>query len=510
MDGIFQNMLGGFAVVFSPSVLVYALLGCLLGTLVGVLPGVGPLSAMSLLLPVTFGLDPIRALILLSAIYYGAMYGGSTTSILMRIPGEAASVVTCLDGYAMAQKGRAGAALTISAVGSFFAGTIGVVGLMVLGPTLAGWALRFGPPEYFSLLVLGLTILCYMTGTSMAKSVAMVILGLMFGMVGIDRMTGFMRYDYGIAELGDGLGVVPIAVGLFGIAEILATASNAGEKIAHAPRLKELLPSREEWRSSLNPIGRGTILGFFIGVLPGPTHIVSSFVSYAVERRLSKYPERFGQGMVEGVAGPESANNAATSGSFIPMLALGVPSNASTAVMMAAIMIHGVNPGPMLLQEHPDLFWGFIASMYVGNLVLIILNLPLVGLFVNLLRIPYPILYPLILLFCLLGVYGINNSVVDVWIMVIMGLLGFVLRKFDFEVAPIVLGVVLAPMLEMSLRQSLVMSGGHYWIFLQRPIAAAFLGIVLLVLVISLTKSKWGWLWNLRKREGRVQIQKGE
>jgi len=500
MDGILSNMVGGFGVVLSPSVLVYALLGCLLGTLVGVLPGVGPLSAMSLLLPVTFGLDPIRALILLSAIYYGAMYGGSTTSILMRIPGEAASVVTCLDGYAMARKGRAGAALTISALGSFFAGTVGVVGVMVLGPTLAGWALRFGPPEYFSLLTLGLTILCYMTGTSMVKSVAMVILGVLFGMVGIDRMTGFMRYGYGVAELGDGLGVVPIAVGLFGIAEILATSGSAGEKVGAAPRLRELLPSREEWRGSLKPIGRGTVLGFLVGILPGPTHIVSTFVSYALERKLSKFPERFGQGMVEGVAGPESANNAATSGSFIPMLALGVPSNASTAVMMAAIMIHGVNPGPMLVQDHPNLFWGFIASMYIGNLVLIILNLPLVGLFVNLLRIPYPILYPFILLFCLLGVYGINNSVVDVWIMVAMGFLGFILRKFDFEAAPIVLGVVLAPMLEMSLRQSLVMSGGRYWIFFQRPIAAAFLGLFLLVVLLSLTKNKWGWLWNLRKR----------
>ena len=500
MDGILSNMVGGFGVVLSPSVLVYALLGCLLGTLVGVLPGVGPLSAMSLLLPVTFGLDPIRALILLSAIYYGAMYGGSTTSILMRIPGEAASVVTCLDGYAMARKGRAGAALTISAVGSFFAGTVGVVGLMVLGPTLAGWALRFGPPEYFSLLMLGLTILCYMTGTSMVKSVAMVILGVMFGMVGIDRMTGFMRYGYGVAELGDGLGVVPIAVGLFGIAEILATSGSAGEKVGAAPSLRELLPSREEMRDSVKPIGRGTVLGFLVGILPGPTHIVSTFVSYALERKLSKFPERFGQGMVEGVAGPESANNAATSGSFIPMLALGVPSNASTAVMMAAIMVHGVTPGPMLVQDYPNLFWGFIASMYIGNLVLIILNLPLVGLFVNLLRIPYPILYPFILLFCLLGVYGVNNSVVDVWIMVAMGFLGFILRKFDFEPAPIVLGVVLAPMLEMSLRQSLVMSGGRYWIFFQRPIAAAFLGLFLLVVLLSLTKNKWGWLWNLTKR----------
>ncbi len=497
MEGLIQNMWGGFAAVLSPSVLLYAFLGCLLGTLVGVLPGVGPLSAMSLLLPVTFGLDPIRALILLSSIYYGAMYGGSTTSILMRIPGEAASVVTCLDGYAMAQKGRAGAALTIAAIGSFFAGTVGVIGLMVLGPTLAGWALRFGPPEYFTLLVLGLTILCYMTGTSMAKSVAMVILGLIFGMVGIDRMTGFMRYDHGIAELGDGLGVVPIAVGLFGIAEILATASSAGEKVASAPSLRELLPSRKEWRDSQKPIGRGTLLGFFVGVLPGPTHIVSSFVSYAVERRVSKTPELFGTGMVEGVAGPESANNAATSGSFIPMLSLGVPSNASTAVMMAAIMIHGITPGPLLMQENPNLFWGFIASMYVGNLILLVLNLPLVGLFVNLLRIPYPILYPLILLFCLLGVYGVNNSVVDVWIMVVMGLLGYLLRKFDFESAPIVLGVVLAPMLEMSLRQSLVMSSGGYSIFFQRPIAAAFLGAIMLVVFLAVMKNRWGGLWKL-------------
>jgi len=454
--------------------------------LVGMLPGVGPLAGISLLLPASYGLNATTAIVMLAGIYYGAMYGGSTTSILMRIPGEAASVMTCIDGYAMTRKGRAGPALAIAAVGSYIAGTASVVGLMLLAPPLAAFALSFGPPEYVALLLLGLTVLAYMSGGSVPKSLAMAALGLLLGMIGIDPMSGYFRFSYGLVELGDGIGIVPVAVGLFGVSEILLTAGQAETPQVIKPRLRNLLPSREEWRDAAGPIGRGTILGFLIGIIPGSAHIISSFVSYAVERRLSKHPERFGHGAVEGVAGPESANNSATSGALVPMLALGVPSGPIPAVMMAAMMVHGVSPGPMLIQQQPELFWGVIASMYVGNFVLLILNLPLVGLFVNLLRIPYPLLYPAILVFSVVGVYAVNGSVVDVWIMAVMGALGYLLRKLDFETAPIVLGLVLAPMLEMSLRQSLALSSGSYAVFVTRPIAATMLGIGLAVLLFSL------------------------
>ncbi len=486
MAETFQNLYLGFSVALTPTVLFYAFVGCVIGTLVGVLPGVGPLAGISLLLPATFGLNATNAIVLLAGIYYGAMYGGSTTSILMRIPGEAASVMTCIDGYEMTKKGRAGPALAIAAVGSYIAGTLSIVGLMFLAPPLASFALRFGPPEYFALLVLGLLVLAYMSSGSMPKALAMAALGLLLGMIGIDTMTGFFRFHYGLVELGDGIGVVPVAVGLFGISEILLTAGLPTPPAVHKPKLRELLPSRQEWRDSAAPIGRGTLLGFLIGIIPGSAHIISSFVAYALERRLSKHPERFGQGAVEGVAGPESANNSATSGAFVPMLALGVPSGPIPAVMLAAMMVHGISPGPFLITQQPELFWGFIASMYVGNVVLLILNLPLVGLFVNLLRIPYPFLYPAILVFCVLGVYAVNQSVVDVWIMAIMGALGYLLRKFEFDTAPIVLGVILAPMLEMALRQSLAMSGGNYAIFFSRPIAATMLLVGLALLLLSL------------------------
>ncbi len=481
-----QNLALGFSVALHPTILLYAFVGCVIGTLVGVLPGVGPLAGISLLLPATFGLDATAAIVLLAGIYYGAMYGGSTTSILMRIPGEAASVVTCIDGYAMARNGRAGAALGISAFGSYIAGTLSVVALMFFAPPLARFALRFGPPEYSALLILGLLILGYMGSGSMIKSLAMGVFGLLLGMIGIDPMSGFFRFSYGLVELGDGIGVVPVAVGLFGISEILATAGQPTPPEVQKPRLRDLLPSREEWHASFGPIGRGSVVGFLIGLIPGSAHIISTFVSYALERKISKHPERFGQGAIEGVAGPESANNAAVCGAFVPMLALGVPSGPVPAVMMAAMMIHGVSPGPLLIQQQPELFWGFIASMYVGNVVLLILNLPLVGLFVNLLRIPYRILYPSILLFCVLGVYAVNNSVLDIWIMAVMGLLGYLLRKFDFETAPMVLGLVLAPMLEMSLRQSLAMSRGNYLIFIERPIAGTMLLVAFALLVLGL------------------------
>ena len=490
-----QNLALGFSVALTPHILFFAFIGCVIGTLVGMLPGVGPLAGISLLLPATFGLEPTTAIILLAGIYYGAMYGGSTTSILMRIPGEAASVMTCIDGYAMTQKGRAGPALAIAAVGSFIAGTLSVVFLMLLAPPLASLALRFGPPEYFALLTLGLLVLAFLSGGSMIKALAMAALGLFLGTIGIDQMSGFFRFQYGLIELGDGIGIVPVAVGLFGISEILLTAGQGTPPKVQKPRLKDLLPSREEWRQSAAPIGRGTILGFIIGIVPGSAHIISSFVSYALERRIAKDPSRFGNGAVEGVAGPESANNAAACGAFVPMLALGVPSGPIPAVMIAALMVHGIAPGPLLMEQQPSLFWGFIASMYVGNVVLLILNLPLVGIFVNLLRIPYAYLYPAILVFCVLGVYAVDNSVVDVWIMTATGLLGYVLRKFEFEVAPVVLGLVLSPMLETALRQSLAMSSGSYAIFFGRPIAATMLAVAGVLLLLSFLPAvlRGGW-----------------
>jgi putative tricarboxylic transport membrane protein len=503
MEDVLGNLYLGFSVALQPATFGYAFLGCVIGTLVGMLPGVGPLAGISLLLPATFGLNPTLAIIMLAGIYYGAMYGGSTTSILMRLPGEAASVMTCIDGYEMTRRGRGGAALAIAAIGSFVAGTISVVLLMLLAPPLASLALRFGPPEYCALLLSGLLVLAYMSGGSMAKTLAMAALGLFLGTVGIDTMTGFFRFHYGVVELGDGIGIVPVAVGLFGLSEILLTAGQRMPPAAQKPRLRELAPSRAELRDSAGPIARGTILGFLIGIVPGSAHIIASFVSYGIERRVSRRPERFGAGAVEGVAGPESANNAAASGAFVPMLALGVPSGPIPAVMMAALLVHGVSPGPLLMEQQPALFWGFIASMYVGNVVLLILNLPLVGLFVNLLRIPYPILYPCIVAFCLLGVYAVGSSLVDVWIMIAMGALGYLLRKLDFEVAPIVLGVILSPMIEMAFRQSLAMSSGDYGIFVARPISAAMLGLALTLLILGLAPAV------LRRTDWRQRVGLG-
>jgi len=482
----FQNLLLGFSVALQPSILVYAFVGCLIGTLVGMMPGLGPLAGISLLLPATFGLNPIIAVVLLAGVYYGAMYGGSTTSILLSIPGEAASVMTCVDGYAMTRNGRAGPALAIAAIGSFIAGTLGVIGLMLLAPTLAEFALRFGPPEYTALLLMGLFILAYMSGGSMLKTLAMAAFGLMLGMIGIDVMSGYTRFSFGIVELGDGVGIVPVAVGMFGVSEILLAAGGTVAPRVQQPKLRDLVPSREEFRLSAGPIARGSLLGFLIGIIPGSAHIISSFVSYGIERRLSRHPERFGQGAIEGVAGPESANNAAATGAFVPMLALGIPTSPVTAVMIAAIMVHGVLPGPMLIQQQPELFWGFVASMYVGNVVLLILNLPMVGLFVNLLRIPYGYLYPCILCFCILGTYSVSNSLVDVWILLAMGGIGYVLRKFRYDLAPVALGLVLAPMIELSLRQSLAMSAGDYGIFLQRPIATTMLALGAVLLLLAL------------------------
>jgi putative tricarboxylic transport membrane protein len=499
----------GFAVAFQPDNLWYAFLGCLVGTLVGVLPGIGPLSGISILLPVTFGLNATQAVIMLAGIYYGSQYGGSTTSILMRIPGEASSVMTCIDGNAMARKGRAGAALCIAAVGSWVAGTFGVIMLTIVAPPLAIIALKFGPPEYTALLILGLIFLAYMSSTSLVRTLLMACIGLLLGMIGIDNMTGHFRYAFDLPELGDGIGIVPVAVGLFGLGEILSTPSHkvTGEIIS--PKMRDLLPNRQEWKESIWPIGRGTVLGFIIGIIPGSAHIISSFLSYALERKLSKHPEEFGKGAVAGVAGPESANNSASTGAFVPMLALGIPTGPITAVLIGALMVHGVNAGPQLVTEHPDVFWGFVASMYVGNLMLLLLNLPLVSLFVSVLRIPYAYLYPLIIMFCIVGVYEVSHSIVDVWIMLIMGLLGYALRKFSFDPAPLVLGLVIAPLFEQSLRQSLIMSNGNYLIFFNRPIALALLGICAILLVlsaISFVMKKKDWRQTLAEAEaGEVQ-----
>ncbi len=504
MDATFQSLLHGFSVALQFDNLWYAFLGCLVGTLVGVLPGIGPLSGISILLPVTYGLNATQAVIMLAGIYYGSQYGGSTTSILMRIPGEASSVMTCVDGYAMAQKGRAGAALCIAAVGSWIAGTFGVIVLTVVAPPLATLALRFGPPEYTALLVLGLIFLAYMSSTSLVRTLLMACLGLMLGMIGIDNMTGHFRYSFDLNELGDGIGIVPVAVGLFGLGEILSTPSKNVTGEVHAPRLRDLLPSRREWRESAFPIARGTVLGFIVGIIPGSAHVISSFLSYALEKRVSRHPEQFGKGAVAGVAGPESANNGASTGAFVPMLALGIPTSPITAVLIGALMIHGVSVGPNLISDHRDVFWGFVASMYVGNLMLLALNLPLVSVFVTVLRIPYAYLYPLIIMFCILGVYAVNNSIVDVWIMLIMGIVGYVLRKFEFDPAPLVLGLVIAPIFEQSLRQSLIMSNGYWTIFFQRPIAAGLLLVSAALLALSAVS------FVLRRKDWRSKLAEAE
>ncbi|HEY4141416.1 MAG TPA: tripartite tricarboxylate transporter permease [Pseudolabrys sp.] len=509
METTLLSLAHGFAIAFQPDNLWYAFLGCLVGTLVGVLPGIGPLSGISILLPVTFGLNATQAVIMLAGIYYGSQYGGSTTSILMRIPGEASSVMTCIDGNAMAKKGRAGAALCIAAVGSWVAGTFGVIMLTLVAPPLAVIALKFGPPEYTAMLILGLIFLAYMSSSSLVRTLLMACIGLLLGMVGIDNMTGHFRYSFDLPELGDGVGIVPVAVGLFGLGEILSTPSHkvVGEVIA--PKFRELLPNRQEWRESFWPIIRGSGLGFIIGIIPGSAHIISSFLSYALERRLSKHPEEFGKGAVAGVAGPESANNSASTGAFVPMLALGIPTGPITAVLIGALMVHGVNSGPQLVTEHPDVFWGFVASMYVGNLMLLALNLPLVSLFVTVLRIPYAYLYPLIIMFCIVGVYEVSHSVVDVYIMLIMGLLGYALKKFSFDPAPLVLGLVISPLFEQSLRQSLIMSNGDYTIFFMRPISLGLLIVSATMLALSaytfMTKSR-DWRTTLAEAEaGEVQ-----
>ena len=497
MDTV-QSLLYGFSVSLTATNLMYCALGVLLGTIVGVLPGIGPLGGITILLPTTFGMEPVSAIIMLAGIYYGAMYGGSTTSILVNIPGEAASVVTCFDGYQMARQGRAGPALSIAALSSYIAGTLSVLGLMLLAPTLASFALKFGPPEQFALMVLGLVILAYMGTGSVLKALMMIVLGLTIAMVGIDHLSGFTRFTHGRVELGDGVSFLAVAMGLFGVAEILVNVEQRVVQQVIKPKFSTLLPTREDLKRSLGPILRGSGVGFVIGILPGAAHIISTFVSYALEKRLSRHPEEFGTGRIEGVAGPEAANNAATGGAMIPFLALGIPSSPATATMMVALLIHGVKPGPVLMEQRPEVFWGLIASMYIGNVMLLILNLPLVGLFVNLLRVPQHTLFPFILLICVVGVYSVSLSTVDLWIMAVAGVAGYLLRKARFDPSPIVLAMVLGPMMEQALRQGLMMSRGEFGIFLSRPISAVMLAAAVLLLITHLVTV-------LRRAHGRHQ-----
>ncbi|MCJ7493463.1 MAG: tripartite tricarboxylate transporter permease, partial [Deltaproteobacteria bacterium] len=443
----------GFSVALQPMNLFYCFIGVLIGTLVGVLPGLGPVAAMSLLLPATFHTSPVASIIMLSGIYYGAMYGGSTTSILVNIPGEAASVMTCLDGYQMARQGRAGPALGISAFGSFIAGTVGILGMMLISPPLVNFALKFGPPEYFSLMILGLMILTFLTSASMIRALMMAVFGLVVGCIGLDNISGLARFAFNIPELLDGVGLVPVVMGLFGISEVMLNIELKIKQEVFTTEVKGLLPSLQDWAKSIWSILRGTVIGFFLGILPGGGAVIASFVSYAIEKRVSKHPEEFGKGAIEGVAAPEAANNAAAQGAFIPLLTLGIPSNVVMAMLLGALIIHGVTPGPLLLADHPQLFWGVVASMYVGNTMLLALNLPLIGMWVQLLRVPYSILFPLIILLCLIGSYSINNSSTDVLIMLVFGMIGYLMKKLSLEAAPMVLAFVLGPMMETALRQ---------------------------------------------------------
>jgi putative tricarboxylic transport membrane protein len=487
MVEITQSLLSGFAIALKPIYFYYALIGAILGTITGVLPGLGPLGAMAILLSFTFTMDATGAMILFAGIYYGAMYGGSTTSILLNIPGEAASVVTCIDGYKMAQKGRAGAALAVSAVGSFIAGTISILGLMVAALFLSDIALRFGPPEFFAIGVCGLILLMRLSGGSILKAFIMILVGMALSTVGVDFLTGIERFTYGIQDLGQGIEFLPVAMGLFGIAEVLITAEQ--KEFSHPVqkvKLRELLPTRQEWKRSIPPIFRGSFLGFIIGLVPGPSPVIATFVSYISEKRISKNPEEFGNGAIEGVAGPEAANNAAVGGAYVPLFALGIPFTPAMAMVLGALMLHGLTPGPNLIKDKPDLFWAVIASMYIGNFMLVILNLPLINLFVSILKVPKNILLPVIVLICLIGVYTVNASPLDLLVLAVFGFIGYALREVGFQPAPLILAMVIGPMLETSLRQSLNITGGNMGAVIFRPICLTLYIIVALTFVIPL------------------------
>src|SRR5712671_4003944 len=503
MSDLFSNLPLGFHVVFQfvpwspawlggvtipiPANILLCLIGALVGTLVGVLPGIGTIATVAMLLPITFGLPPVGALIMLAGIYYGAQYGGSTTSILVNIPGEATSVVTALDGHQMARQGRAGAALSIAALGSFFAGCVSTVLVAALGGPLTSLALLFGPAEYFSLMALGLIFAVVLAKGSVLKAVAMILTGLLLSMVGSDLETGAGRMTFDLPELADGIGFANIAMGMFGFAEIIRNLELPPESADILKgKVTGLMPTRKDLIDSAAPIARGTLLGSILGILPGGGAVIASFAAYTFEKKISRNPERFGRGAIEGVAAPESANNAAAQTSFIPLLTLGIPPNAVMALMVGAMTIHGIVPGPQVMTKQPELFWGLVSSMWVGNLMLVIINLPLVGLWVRLLRVPYRMLFPAILIFCAIGVYSVNNAPADAVMVAAFGLLGYWLTKHDFEPAPMLLGFVLGPLMEENLRRAMLIARGDPMTFLQRPISAGLLAVAALLLVLAL------------------------
>ena len=491
---ILQNLAVGFGGALTPVNIGLCLLGCLLGTLIGVLPGLGPIATIAMLLPITYGLPPLGALIMLAGIYYGAQYGGSTTAVLVNLPGESSSVVTCLDGYQMAKNGRAGAALTVAALGSFFAGCVGTLLLAAFAPTLAKFAEQFRSPEYFALMLFGLVAAVVLASGSAMKAVAMVLMGLLFGLVGTDVSSGVTRYGFGVPELYDGIDFVPVAVGLFGLAEIMANLDRGTASRSMASSVGSLWPTRDEARRAVPAVLRGTVVGSLLGILPGGGAVLSSFAAYTLEKKISKTPERFGKGAVEGVAAPEAANNAGAQTSFIPLLTLGIPSTPVMAIMVGAMMIQGIAPGTALIKERPDLFWGIVASMWIGNAMLVIINLPLIGLWVRLLLVPYRILFPIILVLCCVGVYSLGNSTTVVVMMAVFSILGYVFVKLGCETAPFLLGFVLGPLMEENLRRSMVISFGSPMIFLERPISLAILlmtvGLVLLIVLPQFRRTR--------------------
>ena len=481
---IFSNLVLGFSVALSLQNLLYCFIGVLVGTLIGVLPGIGPLATIAMLLPLTFNVPPVSALIMLAGIYYGAQYGGSTTAILVNLPGETSAVVTCIDGYQMARQGRAGPALAVAAIGSFIAGTVCTLMIALFAPPLAEMALKFGAPEYFSLMLMGLVTAAVLAHGDMVKSLAMVVVGLLLGIVGTDVNSGMSRFAFGIAELTDGIGFVVLAVGVFAVSEIV---SNLGEKEARqvfTSKVSNLWLTWAEFKQSFGPIMRGTGVGAFFGVLPGTGPAIASFSSYMIEKKVSKTPERFGKGAIEGVAGPESANNADAQCKFIPTLTLGIPASAVMALMLGALTIQGIAPGPQVMTQKPELFWGLIASMWVGNLMLVILNLPLIGLWVSLLKVPYRMLFPAIMVFSCIGIYSVNNSAMELYLAALFGVLGFLWLKLECAAAPMLLGFVLGPMMEENLRRALLISRGDPMVFLNRPISLSFIIATILVLII--------------------------
>ncbi len=481
---LIANLGLGFETALTLTNLFYCFLGVLLGTLIGVLPGIGPTATIAMLLPITFALSPVSALIMLAGIYYGAQYGGSTTAILINLPGESSSAVTAIDGYQMARQGRAGPALAAAALGSFFAGSVATLVLATLAPALAEVALEFGPAEYFSLMVLGLVSCVALAHGSVVKALGMIVLGLLLGLVGTDIYTGTPRFTFDFPELADGLNFVAVAVGVFGIAEILRNLESEAGRTVAIKHVTNIFPNREDLKAIVKPVLRGTVLGSALGILPGGGAILSSFAAYTIEKKLSKTPERFGKGAIEGVAAPESANNAGAQTSFIPMLTLGIPANPVMALMIGALIIQGITPGPNVATDEPALFWGVIVSMWIGNLLLVLLNLPLIGLWVRLLKIPYYVLFPAILAFSAIGVYSINSNAFDLFAVAAFGVLGYVLVKLDCEPAPLLLGFVLGPMLEEHLRRAMIISRGDPSVFVTRPLSGVLLILAVAILVI--------------------------